>query len=127
MLPPGDRNWQLIYANSCCYHINTNRFFVTVTITLVMVSGCHDNTRQSLVIPLKSLIALNNHNQILLPLVVTTDIERKNRLLKVCYVPDTCAASSKAFLLQPLTVLMRQTRQAVRTINQSIFLRCLCL
>jgi hypothetical protein len=29
------------------------------------------------------------------------------------------------FLLQPLTVLMKQTRQAVRAIKQSILLRCL--
>jgi len=51
------------------------------------------------------------------------------RLLKFCYVPPTSATSFKAFLaflLQPLTVLMRQTRQAVRAINPSIFLRCLC-
>jgi hypothetical protein len=45
-------------------------------------------------------------------------------------VPATSATSSKAifslfFLLQPLTVLIRQTRQAVRAINQFIFLRCL--
>ncbi len=32
----------------------------------------------------------------------------------------------RAFLWQPLTVLTRQTRQAVRPINQSVFLRCLC-
>jgi hypothetical protein len=31
----------------------------------------------------------------------------------------------RAFLLQPQTVPTRQTRQAVRAINQSIFLRCL--
>ncbi len=30
-----------------------------------------------------------------------------------------------AFLLRPVTVVIRQTRQAVRAINQSIFLRCL--
>ncbi len=29
------------------------------------------------------------------------------------------------FLLWPLTILMRQTRQALHAINQSIFLRCL--
>jgi hypothetical protein len=50
----------------------------------------------------------------------------KNRLLKVCYVPATSAASSKDFflffILQPFTVLMRQTRQAVRAIKQSISL-----
>ncbi len=33
----------------------------------------------------------------------------------------------RAFLWHPLTVLTRQTRQAVRAINQSIFLRCLCI
>jgi len=46
-------------------------------------------------------------------------------------VPATSASSSKAkllfflFMLQPLTVLMKQTRQAVRAIKQSILLRCL--
>ncbi len=51
---------------------------------------------------------------------------------EVCQTPS--ATSSKAFafsfsffLLRPLTVLMKQTRQAVRTIRQSILLRCLCL
>ncbi len=47
---------------------------------------------------------------------------RKSRLIKFCYVPTTSAASSNAFLHWPLTVL---TRQAVCTINQSTFLRCL--
>ncbi len=46
--------------------------------------------------------------------------------LKFCYVPATCA-TVVAFLLQPLTVLMIQTWQAVCAINQSIFLRCLRL
>ncbi len=49
----------------------------------------------------------------------------KNRLLKVCYVPATRAGLPKLFLLQPLTVLMKQTRQAVCTIKQSILLSCL--
>jgi hypothetical protein len=31
------------------------------------------------------------------------------------------------FWLQPLTVLMKQTRQAVRAVKQSILLRCLWL
>ncbi len=31
------------------------------------------------------------------------------------------------FLLRPLTVLKRQTRKALLAINQSIFLRCLCI
>jgi hypothetical protein len=57
------------------------------------------------------------------------DIERKYRLLKVYCVPPTSAtflAYFLSFLLWPLTLLMRQTKQAVCTINQSIFLRCLC-
>jgi hypothetical protein len=31
------------------------------------------------------------------------------------------------FLLWLLTVLMKQTRQAVRTVKQSVLLRCLCM
>jgi len=54
------------------------------------------------------------------------DIERrKNILLKFCYVPATSAAHNRLllfFLLRPLTVLMKQTRQAVRAVKQSIFL-----
>jgi hypothetical protein len=53
------------------------------------------------------------------------DMGRKNRLLKVCYVPATSTtflAFFRFFLLWSLTVLMRQTRQAVCAINQSIFL-----
>jgi hypothetical protein len=50
----------------------------------------------------------------------------KNRLLKFCYVPATSAACSRLlfflFLLWLFTVLMKQTRQAVRTIKQPIFL-----
>ncbi len=50
----------------------------------------------------------------------------KNRLLKVCYVPTTSTGLARLlFLLQSFTVLMRQTRQVVRIINQSILLRCL--
>jgi len=43
------------------------------------------------------------------------DIESlQNRLLKVCYVPALSAGLSMVlFLLQPLTVLMKQTRKAV--------------
>ncbi len=51
---------------------------------------------------------------------------KKSRLLKFCYVPAASAAFSKAFWQQPITVLTRQTRQAVLAINQSIFLRFLC-
>jgi hypothetical protein len=52
------------------------------------------------------------------------DIERyKNRLLKFCYVPATSSAHNRLlFVLRPFTVLMKQTRQAVLIIKQSIFL-----
>jgi len=51
------------------------------------------------------------------------DIESlQNRLLKVCYVPATSAGLPRLFLLGPL---MKQTRQAVRAIKQSVLLRCL--
>jgi hypothetical protein len=46
-----------------------------------------------------------------------------NRLLKVCYVPATRAvliAFFSSFLLQPLRVLMKQARQLVRSVKQSI-------
>jgi hypothetical protein len=47
-------------------------------------------------------------------------------LLKFCYVPATSAAHNRLLflfnLLQPFTVLMKQTRKAVRAIKQSIFL-----
>jgi hypothetical protein len=53
----------------------------------------------------------------------------QNRLLKVCYVPAICAGLPRVsfffsffLLLRPLTVLMKQTRQAVCAIKQSIFL-----
>jgi hypothetical protein len=51
----------------------------------------------------------------------------KNRLLKFCYVPATSAARNSllfflSYLLRLFTVLMKQTRQAVRAIKQSIFL-----
>jgi len=50
----------------------------------------------------------------------------KNRLLKVCYVPGTSTGFLRfLFLMRPLTVLMKQTRQAGHTIKQSILLRCL--
>ncbi len=58
------------------------------------------------------------------------DIESlQNRLLKACYVPATGASLPRLlfiyFLLWPLTVLMKQTRQAVHAVKQSILLRCL--
>ncbi len=50
----------------------------------------------------------------------------KNRLLKVCYVSATSTGLQRLlFLLQPLMILMKQTRQAVYTIKQSVLLRCL--
>ncbi len=47
--------------------------------------------------------------------IFTIDIKSlQNRLLKVCYVPTTSASLPRLlFLLRPLTVLMKQTRQAV--------------
>jgi hypothetical protein len=46
-----------------------------------------------------------------------------NRLRKVCYVPATSTVLiAFFFLLQPLTVLMKQTRQPVCAIKQSIYL-----
>ncbi len=50
----------------------------------------------------------------------------QNRLLKVCYVPATSGSLSRLlfiFLRWLLTVLMKQTRQAVCTFKQSILLR----
>jgi hypothetical protein len=51
---------------------------------------------------------------------------KKNRLLKVCYVPTTSTRLPRllfpSFWMQPLTVLMKQTWQAVCTIKQSIYL-----
>ncbi len=52
----------------------------------------------------------------------------QNRLLKVCYVPSTSASLSRLlflFLRWPLTVLLKQIRQAVHAFKQSILLRCL--
>jgi hypothetical protein len=44
-------------------------------------------------------------------------------LLKICYVPATSAAHNRLlFLLRPCTVLIKQTKQAVCAIKQSIFL-----
>ncbi len=57
--------------------------------------------------------------------VLPIDIESlQNRLLKVCYVASA-GPPRFLFLLQPLTVIMKQTRQVVRAILQSILLRCL--
>ena len=61
--------------------------------------------------------------------VSAIDIESlQNRLLKVFYVPANSAGLTRVsfvfyffLLLQPLTVQMKQTRQAVRTVKQSIY------
>ncbi len=48
-----------------------------------------------------------------------------NRLLKVCDVPATSTVLNSlfsSFLLRPLTVLIKQTRQPVCAIKQSIYL-----
>ncbi len=48
-----------------------------------------------------------------------------NWLLKVCYVPATIAvliAFFSSFMLRPLTVQMKQTRQLVRAVKKSIYL-----
>jgi hypothetical protein len=52
------------------------------------------------------------------------DIKRKIRLLKV-YVPATSTTFLPFFLLLPLTVLKKQTRQTVCTVKQSALPRCL--
>ncbi len=59
--------------------------------------------------------------------ITTIDIKSiQNRLLKVCYVPATSAGFPRLlFLLRPLTVLMKQTRQAIWAVKQSIILRFL--
>jgi hypothetical protein len=71
------------------------------------------------------------HNHLERALVLPIDIESlQNRLLKVCYMPATSAGLPKVsfffsflfLLLRPLTVLMKQTRQAVHAIKQSILL-----
>ena len=65
------------------------------------------------------------HAVVAVCLVTNIDIEsHKNRLLKVCYVPATSAHLPRLlfiyFLLQQLTILMKQTKQVVHTLNQSI-------
>ncbi len=57
--------------------------------------------------------------------VCPIDIESlQNTLLKVRYVPAASAGLNKLllFLLQSLTVLMKQTRQVVHAFKQSIYL-----
>jgi hypothetical protein len=52
----------------------------------------------------------------------------QNRLLKVCYVPATSTSLPRLlFLLWPLTILMKQTRQAVPAVKQSKLLKHLWL
>jgi hypothetical protein len=73
-----------------------------------------------------SRIQLNTQTQ-----STTIDIKSlQNRLLRVCNVPATSASLPRIsfffsflfLLLRPLTVLMKQTRQTVRAVKQSIFL-----
>jgi hypothetical protein len=61
---------------------------------------------------------------------LSIDIESlQNRLLKVCYVPATSGGlprvsfffSFLCLLQWPFTLLIKQTRQAVRAIKQSIY------
>ncbi len=65
----------------------------------------------------------------LMILVVSIAIESlQNRLLEVCYVPATIASLPRLlFLLRSLTVLMKQTRQAVPAVKQSILLKLLVI
>jgi hypothetical protein len=72
-----------------------------------------------------------HHRQFSMPLspatldnysVIIIEMDIIKKLLKVCYVPATSATSSKAFLLRPFTILMRQTRQVVHAIKRSIYL-----
>jgi hypothetical protein len=62
-------------------------------------------------------------------MVLVIDIESlQNRLLKFCYVPTTSTGLNRLlFLMRLLTVLMKQTRQALCAVKQSILLRCLWL
>jgi hypothetical protein len=64
---------------------------------------------------------------IIMSVVRTIDIKSlQNRLLKFCYVPATSASLPRLlFLLQPLTALMKQARQVVCAVKQTILLRCL--
>ncbi len=69
----------------------------------------------------KSIVVVSFSSPSLLSSII--DIKRKNRLLKVCYVPTTSATFLAFFpflLLWPFIVLMKQTRQAVCAFKQSI-------
>jgi hypothetical protein len=71
-----------------------------------------------------------NFALLLLNAVDSIDIKSlQNRLLKVCYVSATSADLNRLlfFSLRPLTVLIKQKRQAVHAKKQSIVLRCLWL
>ncbi len=77
-----------------------------------------------------SLVILDVYDTHTAVYVWTIDIKSlQNRLLKVCYVPATSAGLPRVsfffsflfLLLQPLTVLMKQTRQAVSAVKQSIY------
>jgi len=54
----------------------------------------------------------------------TIDFERRNRLLKVCYVP----ATSATFLAFFIAVAINSANEANKAdVKQSILLRCLCI
>jgi hypothetical protein len=63
------------------------------------------------------------------PSVLTIDIERKNRLLKVCYVPATSATFLVFFSFFFLAVAINSTNKANKAggmcHKESISLRCL--
>jgi len=53
-------------------------------------------------------------------------LKDKNRLLKVCYVPATSASFPMLlFFAAAINIIIKQTRQVVHTIKQSILFRCL--
>ncbi len=104
-------------SNSCTDHNNTRASSAQHTVQYVPNQETTDYPLKLDVYDYKTVVYC----------AVIIDIERKNRLLKVCYVPATSAAFLaffSFFLLWPLTVLMKQTSRAVRAIKQSILLRC---
>ncbi len=60
-------------------------------------------------------------------MVLHIDIERQKIVcVKICYVPATSARLPRLLFMQPKTVLMKQTRQAVYPIKQSIYIDVYC-
>jgi hypothetical protein len=87
-----------------------------------MKKKCFKNAKHFLVESLKGVLLTKGGD---LNLVLDHRYLRKAD----CSSFDTCLLLAlplpKSFLCQPLTVLTRQTRQAVHAINTSILLRCL--